>query len=131
MVNLVLATLIIVVVLLGPVFIEAIERNLELFFLLIGVLTALIMGRFDAALVWAALTEPLSFTVAVLVFGAAFRLLRDYLDRLLDRAIRLLHPRILCFCLAIALGFLAAFITPVVSALVFVEAIFLLRCDRG
>jgi len=130
MVTLALATLIIVVVLLGPVFIEAIERNVELFFLLIGVLTACIMRQFDAALVKAALTEPLSFTVAVLVFGAIFRLLRDYIDQLLRRVIRLLDPRILCFCLAIVLGFLAAFITPVVSAFVFVEAVSLLRCDR-
>jgi len=130
MVTLALATLVIVVVLLGPVFIEAIERNVELFFLLIGVLTACIMGQFDAALVRAALSEPLSFTVAVLFFGATFRLLRDYLDQLLRRVIRLLDPRILCFCLAIILGFLAAFITPVVSALVFVEAVSLLRCER-
>jgi len=130
MLTLALATLVIVVVLLGPVFIEAIERNVELFFLLIGVLTACIMGQFDAALVRAAVTEPLSFTVAVLAFGATFRLLRDYLDQLLRRVIRLLAPRILCFCLAIILGFLAPFITPVVSALVFVEAISLLRYDR-
>ena len=130
MVTLALATLVIVVVLLGPVFIKAIERNVELFFLLIGVLTACVMGRFDATLVRAALSEPLSFTAAVLVFGATFRLLRDYLDQLLRRIIRLLDPRILCFCLAIILGFLAAIITPVVSALVFVEAISLLRCDR-
>jgi predicted cation transporter len=56
--------------------------------------------------------------------------MRDYLDQLFRRLIRLLHPRLVCFCLAITLGFLAAFITPVVSALVFVEAISLLRCDR-
>ena len=130
MAKLVLATLVLVVVLLGPVFIEAIERNVELFFLLIGVLTAAVVGRFDAALVWAALSEPVSFTAAVLVFGAAFRFSRDYLDRLLGRVIRVMEARILCFCLAIVLGFLAAFITPVVSALVFVEAISLLRHDR-
>jgi len=129
-VTLALATLVIGLVLLGPVFIGAIERNVELFFLLVGVLTACIMGQFNAALVWAALNEPLSFTLAVLVFGATFRLLRDYLDQLLRQAIRLLDPRILFFCLAIILGFLAAFITPVVSALVFVEAISLLPCDR-
>src|SRR5208282_1780573 len=92
--------------------------------------TACVMRQLDATLVRAALTEPLSFTVAVLVFGAAFRLLRDYLDQLLRRVVPVLGPRILCFCLAIILGFLAAFITPVVSALIFVEAISLLRCER-
>src|SRR5271157_1962528 len=130
MLTLALATLVIVVVLLGPVFIEAIERNVELFFLLVGVLTACTMGQFNAALVRAALSEPLPFTLAVLVFGATFRLLRDYFDQLLRRIIRVLDPRIFCFGLAIILGFLAAFITPVVAALVFVEAISLLRCDR-
>src|SRR5271166_4104995 len=130
MVTLALTTLIIVVVLLGPVFVEAIERNVELFFLLMGVLTACIMGQFDAALVRAALSEPLSFTMAVLVFGAAFRLLRNYFDQLLRWVIQWLDARIVCFCLAITLGFLAAFITPVVAALVFVEAISLLRRDR-
>ncbi len=130
MMTLALAALVIVVVLLGPVFVEAIERNVEFFFLLIGVLAACVMGQFDAALVRAALSEPLSFTVAVLIFGATFRLLRDHLDQLFRQAIRLVDPRILFFCLAIILGFLSAFITPVVSALVFVEAISLLRCDR-
>jgi predicted cation transporter len=130
MVRLAIATLVIVGVLLGPIFSQAIEGNLELFFLLVGVLTTCIMGQLSAALVWAALSEPLSFTLAVLVFGAAFRVLRDYFDQLFRRVIRLLDPRLLCFCLVIVLGFLAAFITPVVSALVFVEAICLLRCER-
>jgi predicted cation transporter len=124
------AILVIVVVLLGPVFVGVVERNVELFFLLIGALTAGLMGQFDAALFWGALTEPLSFTVAVLAFGAAFRLVADYVDELFDTVIRILDPRILYFCLAIILGFLAALITPVVSALVFVEAISMLRCER-
>jgi len=131
MLTLAVALLVILVVLLGPVFVGAIERNVELFFLIVGALTACITGRFDVALVRAALSEPLSFTLAVLIFGAAFRFLRDYLDNLLASAIQMLQPRFLCFWLAIALGFLAAFITPVVSALVFVEAIALLRCDRS
>src|SRR5208283_6118015 len=122
MVTLVFATLVLAIVLVGPVFVGAIERNLEVFFLLVGLVTAGVMGQFNTALVWAALSEPLSFTVAVLVFGAAFRFLRDYLDQLFRRVIQVLDPRIACFGLLIVLGFLAAFITPVVSALVFVEA---------
>ena len=131
MLTLAIAILVIVVVLLGPVFVGAIERNVELFFLLVGILTACVLGRFDTVLVWAALTEPLSFTLAVLIFGAAFRLFNDPLDELFDKALQILEPRLLCFSLAIVLGFLAAFVTPVVAALVFVEAISLLRCDRG
>jgi predicted cation transporter len=98
--------------------------------LLVGLVTACVMSQLNTSLVWAALSEPLSFTLSVLVFGPTFRLLRDYLDQLFSRLIQTLDPRIVCFCLLIVLGFLAAFITPVASALVFVEAISLLRCDR-
>jgi predicted cation transporter len=129
--TLALATLVIIAVLLGPVLIKPIERNVEFFFLLIGLLTAGIMGQFNAALVRGALVEPLSFTAAVLVFGAAFRLSKAYLDDLLAMVVELLAPRTLCFFLAIILGALAPLITPVVSALVFVEAIALLRRDRA
>jgi len=129
--TLALATLVIIAVLLGPVLIKPIERNVELFFLLIGLLTAAVMGQFNAALVRGALLEPLSFTAAVLVFGAAFRLSKAYLDDLLATVVELLAPRTLCFFLAIILGALAPLVTPVVSALVFVEAIALLRRDRA
>jgi predicted cation transporter len=127
----ILACVTILAVLLGPILVKPIERNVEFFFLLVGALTAWLTGQFNAELIRAALTEPLSFTLAVLVFGAAFSLMRGSLDQLLRRAMQRLDPRTLCFALAIVLGFLAAVITPVVSALVFVEAISLLRWDRG
>lgn len=130
MLSVVIAILVIIAVLLGPVFVGAIERNVEFFFLLIGALTALMMGQFGTALAWGAVSEPLAFTVAVLVFGAAFRLMRNYLDQVLRRLIGIIDARILCFFMAIGLGYLAALITPVVAALVFVEAISLLRCGR-
>jgi predicted cation transporter len=131
MVTLVFASFVIIIVLLGPVFVAPIGRNVEVFFLVIGVLTALMMGQFSPALVWGAVSEPLGFTVAVLVFGAGFRLSRRHLDQLFRRVIETLNPRMFFFLLATALGFLGAFITPVVAALVFVEAISLLRCDRA
>ncbi len=130
MVKLLLAILVIVVVLVGPVFVGAIERNVEAFFLVIGMLTAWMMGQFNEALVVGAVREPLGFTAAVLVFGGIFRLMRGYLDMIFRRAIEATDPRVLCFTLAIGLGFLAPFITPVVAALVFVEAISMLRCGR-
>jgi len=130
MVKLAFGTVVIIVVLIGPVLFEAIDQNVELFFLVIGLLAAYFLGQLNEVAVRAAVKEPLPFTLAVLTFGTVFRWLRDYFDQLLRRVIRLLDPRILCFCLTIILGFLGAFITPVVSALVFVEGISLLRCDR-
>jgi predicted cation transporter len=123
--------LVIVAALFGPVFLETIEQNVELFFLLIGLLTAAVMGQFNLPMVGDALSEPLPFTLAVLAFGAGFRVLKSYFDELLRGVIEGLDPRLLCFCLAIILGFLAAVITPVISALIFVEAISVLHCDRS
>ncbi len=130
MLRLSLASLVIAAVLLGPVFVGAVERNVEVFFLVVGILTAWIMGQFNEALVWGAIREPLGFTAAVLVFGGIFRLTRSYLDEAFRRVIEETDPRVLCFSLAIGLGFLAPLITPVVAALVFVEAISLMRCGR-
>lgn len=131
MATLALATLVIVAVLLGPVLIKPIEREVEFFFLVIGLITAALMGQFNMALVRGALLDPLPFTAAVLFFGAAFRLFADHLDRLLGRIVRVTDPRILCFCLSLVLASLAPLVTPVVSALVFVEAISLLGYDRS
>ena len=78
----VLAALMVFAVLVAPVLIGPIKRNVELFFLVAGVATACLMGQFSSALLWAALREPLSFTLAVLVFGAGFRFLRDFLIRM-------------------------------------------------
>jgi len=130
MLRLIFGLLVIVVVLLGPIFLEAVEQNVETFFLLIGLTTCVLMGQFDREVLLDALREPLPFTLAVLVFGGAFRLLRDYFDLGVQRIIGIVDAHIFCFCLAIVLGFLGALITPVVSALVFVEAVSLLHCDR-
>jgi predicted cation transporter len=59
-----------------------------------------------------------------------FRLLKVRLDQFFSGAIRIFGQRWLCFGLTIVLGLLAGFITAVVAALVFAEAISLLRLDR-
>lgn len=116
--------------LLGPILVKPIERNVEFFFLVAGFVISVAMGQFSFALVRAALSEPIPLTSAILVFGIAFRLLQVYLDRLFSEAVRMLGQRWLCFGLTIILGLLAGFITAVVAALVFAEALSLLRLDR-
>ena len=51
MVNLAFGTAVIIVVLIGPVFVKAIDQNVEFFFLLIGLLTAYLMGQLNEAAV--------------------------------------------------------------------------------
>ena len=125
-----LALLTIVVVLLGPILVKPIERNIEVFFLIAGIVAALATGHFNSGLVRSALHEPIELTAAVLVFGIVFRLIRETLDRLFARAIRRLGQHWVCFLLTIVLGLSAGFITAVVAALIFAEAISLLKMDR-
>lgn len=126
----ILTSLAIFAVLLGPILVKPIERNVEFFFLVAGMIISAVMGQFSFALVRAALSEPIALTSAILVFGIVFRLLRVYLDRLFSEAIRMFGQRWLCFGLTIILGLLAGLITAVVAALVLTEAISLLRLDR-
>lgn len=129
-VTVILACVLVMAVLLGPILLRPVERNLELFFLIVGILTAMAMGQFNPALIRSALSEPAALSAAVLIFGIVFRFLRNYLDRLFAGAIKIFGERWLCFGLTIISGLLAGFITVVIAALVFVEAISLLRLDR-
>ncbi len=131
MVTLILASLAIVAVLLGPILVKPIERNVEVFFLVAGSITCAVAGRFSYALVRSALREPIALTSAVLVFGIVFRLMQSRLDRLFAVASRTVGQRWLCFGLTIILGILAGFITAVVAALIFAEAVSLLKMDRS
>src|SRR5271163_3557168 len=128
---LVLAFLMVLAVLLGPILIKPIERNVELFFLSAGIITAAVAGQFSSALVRAALREPIELTLAVLGFGIAFRLLRARLDRVFAGAVRMFGQRWLCFGLTIVLGLLSGLITAVVAALVLAEALSMLRMNRS
>src|SRR5271168_4091467 len=131
MMTLVLASLTILAVLLGPILVKSIEPNVEVFFLVAGTITATVTGQFSAALVASALREPIELTAAVLVFGIVFRLMEARLDRLFSTATGMFDQRWLCFGLTIVLGLRAGFITAVVAALVFAEAVSTLKMDRS
>jgi predicted cation transporter len=125
-----LTALTILTVLLGPILVEPIERNLEFFFLVAGMTTSVLMGQFSPGMMRTALSEPIALTAAILIFEIMFRVLQAHLDRLFSEASRIFGQRWLCFGLTIVLGLSAGFITAVVAALVFAELISLLRLDR-
>jgi predicted cation transporter len=122
--------LILLAVLVGPICIRPIERNIELFFLSVGALTAVVTGQFGLSMVHAAVTEPIALTIAVLVFGVAARLARPFFDRGLQRAQTAVSARWIYFSLIVVLGLLSSVITAVISALLLVEAIAMLKLDR-
>ena len=122
--------LILIAVLVGPIFIKPVERNIELFFLSVGTLASIVTGQFGWPLVHAAVTEPIALTIAVLVFGG----LRGSPGRSFDQGVQRLRTvvsaRWIYFALIMALGLLSSVITAVIAALLLVEAIAMLKLDR-
>lgn len=118
------------VVLFGPVLVKPIEQNIEVFFLCVGAVAALIGGQWGPDLLHAAVTEPIALTLAVLVFGIVARLGRPALDRGVRQLTKIASARWIYFGLIIVLGLLSSVITAVIAALVLVEAVAMLRLDR-
>jgi predicted cation transporter len=123
-------SLLLLAVLLGPVLVKPIEHNLEIFFLTAGAFASALTGQWGRGLLYTALTEPISLTIAVLIFGVVARVLRPSLDRGVSRLVKVVSPRLIYFGLIIVLGLLSSVITAVIAALVLVEAIALLKLDR-
>jgi predicted cation transporter len=122
--------LILLAVLVGPVLLKPVERNIEIFFLAAGTLASGITGQWGKPLLHTAATEPIALTSAVLVFGVIARLIRPALDRTFQRLVKLVAPRWIYFGLIVVLGLLSSVITAVIAALILVETIALLKLDR-
>jgi len=96
--------LILLAVLLGPVVIKPVERNIEVFFLVVGALATAVSGQWSWPPLHAAVTEPIALTIAVLVFGAIARLMRPTFDRWIERLLGVMSAHWIYFILIVALG---------------------------
>ncbi len=123
--------LILLVVLVGPFVSHRVERNLEVFLMMMGVLSALASGVLAAPLIRDALSHPIPITIAVFLSGMAFTWGRRRLDQgirwLLSRA----GPGVLAAVATAVLGLASSIITAIIAALVLVEFIAALRLRRS
>ena len=122
--------LIVLAVLLGPIFIKPVARHIELFFLIVGSLTAIITGTFGWAMLREAATQPIPLSAAVLVFGALAQVARPAFDKFVQWMRRVVPARLIYPTLVLSLGLVSCVITAVVAALLLVEAIAMLKLDR-
>jgi len=122
--------LIFLIVLLAPFLFKPVERNLEIFLLVMGLLSAFISGVFSLHLVQRALVEPIQISLAVLGFGLLFRWSRKWIRHGIHwLALELSLPAFI-FLMIVVLGLSSSVITAIIASLVLVEIISALRLPR-
>jgi predicted cation transporter len=125
--NLQAAIVILVLLLLGPLVVHSIERNIELYILALGIVATLLAGGFSWHLVRHALTEPVMITLAVIAAGIGFGYSRQWMDRVFSRLRRRIRRPVLAALSIMVVAMLSSIITAIVAALVLVEIIGLLH----
>jgi len=113
-----------------PFFSHRVEKQLELFLFVTGVLSVTISGQWSWGLVHEALVDPIKITLAVLIAGLLFRLIRPKIGVWANRLATRVGFAPLFFVIVVGLGLLSSFITAIIAALVLAEVISALRLPR-
>ncbi len=114
-------------ILFGPLAVHLIERQLEVFFFVMGLIAATIAGETGIDVFHEVVAHPIPLVAVVLGAGFAFRFGRRYLDALIQALTNRLPVRVAVFLIVLALGFLSSVISAMVAALVLVELVSVLR----
>jgi predicted cation transporter len=128
-----LATIILLVLAL-PFLFHRIEKQLEAFLFVMGVLAVTVSWRWEGQLVIDALLDPIRLkhpiVEAVLVAGLLFRLLRDRIRNHVLGVERALGRRFFLFLVVVILGLFSSVITAIIASLVLAEVITALNLDK-
>jgi predicted cation transporter len=124
------------VILVLPITVKRVEHNLELFLLAVGCATLTLSHLLgpeplvNLHLIESAFLEPVKLTVATLLFGLAFRAVREPLKRKIVTIEDMLGPRIFAFLVILGLGLLSSIITAIIAALVLCEIVSAIDLDK-
>ncbi len=123
-------TIILILVLFLPFTVKAVERNLEAFLFIMGIIAAYISGMMNAELWLKALEDPIHITIAVLVAGLLFKWFQSPIERAISSLSRIIPYRLFLALIVIVLGLISSIITAIIAALVLVAIVTVLRLDR-
>src|SRR5690606_13376585 len=123
-------TIILILVLFLPFTVKAVERNLEAFLFIMGIIAAYISGMMNAELWLKALKDPIHITIAVLVAGLLFKWFQSPIERSIGSLSRIIPYRVFLAIIVIVLGLISSIITAIIAALVLVAIVTVLRLDR-
>ncbi|WP_017756355.1 DUF1646 family protein [Calidifontibacillus oryziterrae] len=119
-----------ILVLLFPFTLKAVEKNLEVFLFIMGIIAALISGVFDGPLFVKAASNPIKITLAVFIAGLLFKWLQQPLEKSVTRMSRIIPFRLFICIVVITLGFISSLITAIIASLVLVMIASSLHLDR-
>jgi predicted cation transporter len=126
---------IVLLVLVLPITVHFVERNLEVFLFVMGVLAVSLVHVFgeplwSLRLVREALVEPVLITLAVLVVGLIVHRFKSAITDVIIRVERALGSRLFCLVLIILLGIFSSVITAIMAAIILVEVVAALQLDK-
>lgn len=122
-------TAILLLVLFLP-FTKIVERNLEVFLFIMGILSVLVSRVLNWDLIKEALIHPINITLAVLVAGLLFRWFQGPIEKGVLGISRALPYRLFIALFVIILGLISSLITAIIAAIILVAVISVLQMDR-
>jgi predicted cation transporter len=117
-------------VLLLPFLSKRVEEDLEAFLLIMGVLSVSVSKLWSWHLVHEAVLDPIKITLAVLIAGFLFEIIRPKLHKWTLAVARRFGYGTLMFLLVVVLGLLSSVITAIIAALVLVEIVSAMKLHR-
>ncbi len=123
-------TIILILVLLLPFTVKLVEKNLEAFLFVMGIIAALISGVLTADLWLKALRDPILITIAVLAAGLLFKWFQSPIEKGISSFSRIIPYRLFLAIIVIVLGLISSIITTIIAALVLVAIVSVLHLDR-
>lgn len=125
------AVALICLLLAAPIASHLVERNIEFFFLAVGIAAMTLAGAWKWSALLDAVEEPLWITLAVMAAGVLFDQMRGSMDRGLARLRRRVARPMLCAAAVFLIAMISSLITAIVAALVLVETVGLMRFEAG
>jgi predicted cation transporter len=119
-----------ILVLVLPLTVRMVERNLELFLFVMGLLAAVVSGVLSSTLFIRAASDPIKITVAVFVAGVLFKWFQVPLEKMITRFSKTIPFRMFIAVTVILIGLISSLITAIIAALVLVVVVTALKLDR-
>ncbi|AXH99249.1 DUF1646 domain-containing protein [Sporosarcina sp. PTS2304] len=113
-----------------PFTVPRIERNLEVFLLVMGCAAATSSGVLSKDLWMQAIRDPLHITLAVIFAGILFRWIRKPFENVIILGSRMIPFRLFLALIIMILGLISSVITAIIAALVLVAIASVLQMDR-